>query len=97
MAFKTLQQEALEELELLKMNHAESGRDRELCFPSIEEEEEMAFLEDVADGVIPALREYSYLKLNTKCQFCCKLDLTCPGEPNKDMELDCQVLGPRGK
>jgi len=43
---------AIKKLEELKINHAETARDREFDYPSIDEEEEMSSLEQAIEQAI---------------------------------------------
>lgn len=91
-----IQKQAMNELEELKINHAETGRDREACYPSIQEEEEMGLLEQVIDGCPETTKEYVLSKLHPKCRTCCKLDLVCIGVDRYYNEvMVCYDAGPQ--
>ena len=95
-AMNDLQKKALKELEELEINHAETGRDREPCYPSVEEEEEMSTLSGVIDGCPESTKAYVLSKIDTQCHTCCLLDLSCEGtEPvKKGFKLNCYLAGP---
>lgn len=90
-----LQKQATKELEELLINHAETGRDREACYPSIKEEEEIGLLESVIDGCRESMQLYAMSKLREECRKCFRLDLDCIGEEVKTTkELPCFDSGP---
>lgn len=53
-----MKQLAQKELDELMVNHAETGRDRESCYPSVEEEEYISYLEFVIAGEEEVVEEY---------------------------------------
>jgi len=90
-----LQEEAVKELEELLINHAETGRDREACYPNVSEEEEIGLLESVIDGCRESMRLYAMSKLREECRKCFRLDLNCIGaELSEVKKLDCFDPGP---
>ncbi len=64
---KYTQELAQKELDELEINYAETGRDRELDYPDIKEEERICFLESVIDGDMEVIN--IYIK-NTICSDC---------------------------
>ena len=95
-----LQKEAQKELEELLINRAETGRDREACYPSSEEEEEEGILESVIEGCKESMQLYFYSKLHSDCSGCLLLDTTCIGKKKTETKgldkLMCRMECPEG-